>query len=87
MRREAAVGLVDVGTDVGRALDDVGRVVAGLLEVARAEVTLRSSGRPDRELPGLTRCVHRRKIVSISGCWSSAARPSCWMVTWSVMAR
>jgi hypothetical protein len=40
MRREAAVGLVDVGTDVGRALDDVGRVVAGILEVARVEVTL-----------------------------------------------
>ena len=32
LRREAAVGLVDVGTDVGRALEDVGRVVAGLLE-------------------------------------------------------
>src|SRR3954452_7992911 len=37
VRREAPVRLVDVGADVARAGDHVGRVVAGLLEVLGSE--------------------------------------------------
>jgi hypothetical protein len=40
VRWEATVSLVDVGADVGGAVDDVGCIVAGLLEVSRAEAAL-----------------------------------------------